>query len=624
MSLNNSVVARGWIEGFLKTQMDGLTGHIEECGYPFDRPWWGTEKKNAHGENDEGVKSSWWTYEQVAYWLDGYLRLAILLDDGAAVERVRDIIYSVIDNADSDGYLGPQFLKKTGGWNRWPHVVFFRACMAYYEHTKDSRVLSAMTRHYLESPCDYSLFRDVNNVEIMLFLYEKTGESALLELAERSYAEYNKKAEADVRDEVALSDKQPYIHGVTYCEYSKLGAILYRYTGKESYLRSSVSAMDKAERMFMLPGGCICSDEFMISDHYTESYETCLFSDFPWALYALARATGQGRYYDLAERCIYNAALGSVTEDFRALQYFSCANQVIADATSNHNHFFRGSKWMSYRPNPGTECCPGNVNRFMPNFVRHMWEGTADVVRCNMYGASVYRNGSIEITEKTNYPFEESVSFDIKTERAFEFKFRIPRWVKGVRVRIDGAEQKLPIADGYASVGIDGGCSVAVEFDTEIEKISTYNGVYFRKGVLVYSLGGKERREIDEGEERSSKDFPAYNMYPEFEWRYGIDRFAEPEFVSGRGDYYSERDELPSILVKAAYLPEWDYVRQESVQRCTNLYKKTVKDMDIPVTFTPPIPENISNVGESRVIRLYPYGCCKLRITVFPQLNQGG
>ena len=43
----------------------------------------------------------------------------------------------VLDHADPDGYLGPEFLKAHSELNRWPHVVFFRALIADYEKTHD-------------------------------------------------------------------------------------------------------------------------------------------------------------------------------------------------------------------------------------------------------------------------------------------------------------------------------------------------------------------------------------------------------------------------------------------------------------------------------------------------------
>ena len=60
-------------------------------------------------------------------------------------------------------------------------------------------------------------------------------------------------------------------------------------------------------------------------------HETCDITDHTWALAYLLQATGDARYADRIEQVIFNALPGSITKDFRALQYFSCPNQVIAD-----------------------------------------------------------------------------------------------------------------------------------------------------------------------------------------------------------------------------------------------------------------------------------------------------
>ena len=116
----------GFFEQFLKLQMNGLTGHIEEAGYPFNVVCWGEDDFNTTNKTP-----NWWVYEQTAYWLDGFLRTSILLNDEAGIKRASDIIYKVINNPDSDGYLGNLHLKKALA-SRCPHVVFFRACLALY------------------------------------------------------------------------------------------------------------------------------------------------------------------------------------------------------------------------------------------------------------------------------------------------------------------------------------------------------------------------------------------------------------------------------------------------------------------------------------------------------------
>ena len=68
---------------------------------------------------------------------------------------------------------------------------------------------------------------------------------------------------------------------------------------------------------------------------------------------------------------MFNAGIGAVTKDFRAEQYFSAPNQFIATMTSNHLGY--NDARMAFLPGHDTECCTGNVNRFMPYYIEQMW-----------------------------------------------------------------------------------------------------------------------------------------------------------------------------------------------------------------------------------------------------------
>ena len=607
---------QGWLKEFLLMQLNGLTGHIQEAGFPFDEDWWGTDKVLTNGENP-----GWWVYEQTAYWLDGYIRCGILLDDDNVINRAAGIIYGVLDKPDANGYLGPKFLKQTDGWSRWPHVVFFRACMALFEHNNDEKIITALSAHYLNGTISYDRFRDVLNVEIILWLYGKTGDSRLLKLAEESYLSYNKQCADDNCDRVALSGKKPYAHGVTYNEYSKLGAILYRYTEKEEYLNASVSAYEKIDKYFMLPGGCHSSAEFLLGNDSMDSYETCDITDYTWALNYLFEATQNAAYADKIEKCIFNAGIGAVLEDFKGLQYFSCANQVIADSRSNHNLFFKGDKWMSYRPNPGTECCPGNVNRFMPNYIFNMWKVKDSDIYAVMYGASVAEFDGIKITETTDYPFNENIAFDIKTTRKFTLHLRIPEWAIAFNAIIDGKTGKYEKKDGFIPIAINQDCRIKLAFTSEVAANKTKDGVYFSKGPFVYSLGQIGWREIDRDEPRSSKDFPAYNMYANEKWNYGIAENASTCFKNGDGTTFDLKHSLPSIEVDAHEAIGWDLIKEQDVIWCNDLYTKKILKKSGSYVFTPPLNYAKLFLDKPQKIVLHPYGACKLRITVFPVIG---
>lgn len=616
---------QGWVKEFLLTQMAGLTGHIEKAGAPFNCVEWGKP-------DYVGYNAGWWVYEQVAYWLDGYLKCAILLEDEAAIKRASDIIYSVLDNPDEEGYLGPRYLKPADkeGWNRWPHVVFFRACMTLYDYTGDDGILSAITRHYLGPRLDFSFNRDVLNVEIMVWLYGKTGNRELLTLAEESYEKYNRESEEKSGNykgkenhnclSFALSNEKPYVHGVSYNEFSKLGALMYLYTGNEKYLAASIKAYEKIDKLFMLPSGLHCSNEFLISNHYMQSHETCNVTDYTWALYYLVQASGNAAYLDKIEKCIYNAGIGSVLENFRGLQYFSCCNQLVLDKQSNHNIFYSGEKWMSYRPNPGTACCAGNVNRFMPNFVSRAFMKDEDGgIYATLFAPSSLSTEldgkKIEIKEETAYPFRESALFHIKAEAPFVFYVRIPSYAE--KTEVNG--KTVSAKDGFLKVLVDEGEStLSVSFDSKLLAKKKNGGVYFEKGVLVYALGMKGDRRIDEKERDAGEGFPAYNIYPDEKWNYAILPEGAAFVDEGCDLKWDLSARLPYIEVDGYEIDNYALKTKKKLLACTDLYEKLYKEKTGPYTFTPPMPKKFSKVGEMTKLRLYPYGACKVRLTVLP------
>lgn len=606
--MRNNVKPQGWLKEFLQTQMKGLTGHIHEAGAPFGQVEWG--KADVLSLNN---KPSWWPYEQTGYWLDGFIRCAILIDDKKAIKKAEEIIYNVLNKADEDGYLGPKFLKNPEPKEqpaRWAHAVFFRACMALYDYNHDDSIICALEKHYVCDNEDYSIGRSVNNVEIMLWLFEKTGNKKLLDLAVSSYDKYNETWTHDDRDEIALSDKKPYVHGVSYNEYSKLGAILYRYTNKPEYLNASVAAYRKLDKHFMLPDGLHCSDEFLESDNIMHSHETCGISDYTWSLNYLYEATKDTTYLDKIEKCIFNAGLGSITEDFKALQYFSCVNQLVLTNRSNHNDYYKGNGGMAYRPRPMTACCSGNVNRFMPNYIGNMWSADDGNVWLKLYGASRYSCDGIVITEETEYPFENSVKLKIECDKSFKLHLRYPKWAEGYNLH-GGCTEGSKVKDGYITLKIDSSCEISVSFGASLKRKSKRNGVWFTKGCLVYTFAPEYKRERDYDDKNSSDQFPAYNICVSGEWAYGVsDDCKVVENTDGTLD------------LEVYKLANWKLLEKNKIRfrrDGSGGFEFAYKDGDY--VFTPPLPAKpVKENGKKHVIKLIPYGKSLCRLTVLPHI----
>ena len=122
-----SIEPRGWLRAYLEKQRNGLTGHLEVAGHPFDTGGWTNSKIQTRS-----ALAGWWPYEQTAYWIDGMIRCGVLLRDEFLISKAKKQMDYVLDHPDADGYLGPAHLKNPDDNNRWPHMVFFRVTFVPY------------------------------------------------------------------------------------------------------------------------------------------------------------------------------------------------------------------------------------------------------------------------------------------------------------------------------------------------------------------------------------------------------------------------------------------------------------------------------------------------------------
>lgn len=626
---NGKTRACGWEKSFIKTQLNGLTGHIGACGFPFDRQFWGADPGEYGG-------TKWWPYEQTAYYIDGHMRAAIALGDEKEIEKISKVIYNVVLNPDEYGYIGPEFLRESNDRSaRWPHVVFFRACMALYEYNGDERIVEALTKHYLAFPFDYAIHRCFLNIEIILWLYGINGNPDLLKLATEIYDSYEaiaseyyekpligengKENENWKICEKSLTDgKKLDIHGVSYNEFSKIGALMYRYTGRRECLEASERAFDKIRKYYILPGGCNSSSEYLISSDPYETYETCDSVDRTWSLGYLAKITDKGRYADELEECVFNAGIGATLEDFKGLQYFSGPNQIMLDEKSSHAWYMKGNKGMAYGPNPFTACCPGNVNRLLPDYIINQYHSDDMSVTCMLYGPSEYEcdteNGHVKITQITDYPFSLDIKFKVESDGPVMFRTRIPRWAKSAEVH----GGKRIVSGDYVVFSLPGSAELSVSFDAKIEELRSGTGVFFRRGPLVYSLGFKGTRSSFEVKEYDGESYPSYRMYPDGDWNYAIAENADPVFKEGTDSVWDLDCRLPSITVNAKKVTNWKL-------RKTNTYRYksetgVTRAYGAGRVFTPRLPDPESmKYGEEERITLYPFGASKVRMTVLPK-----
>ena len=639
--LLDDITPKGWLKEFLQAQKDGMTGMPESMSYPYDSNLWDGEIVR----NTDTYGSDWWRYEQTAYYTDGLVRLAYLLDDQELIQKGEAGIIYTLSHADSTGRLPHATFNKA---SMWPMAVFWRAMKAYYDKTHDENIPKILEKHYLTYTLeDVENWRNILSIEGILWTYGKTGNADLLERCVRAW---NGGKFGDLTPDACFADMTPFMHGVTFSEELKLPLLLYAYTGDEYYLDAALNAYDVMERNHMLPSGVHSSAEAMLGNgNVINSHETCNVSDLTWTQGYFLMVTGDAVWADRIEKAVFNAGMGSVTNDFRALQYFSSVNQFRVTGDSNHNGFFHGSTWMAYRPTHQTECCAGNVHRFMPNYLSRMWLKSADGgIVAAMYGPSEIRFETsdgviVTITEDTNYPYDGKIRFLIDADRptSFDFTYRIPEWADNAVVTLAGKQ----LAKSYAEKGMfhtvrvkAGNGQVALELDLpmvpelkhlgegchaydeagakyfkgrgKIEPTSVVNtavennavdtddtqAVYVQRGPLLYSFAIPQTKTEDNkvyanmhGKVPGNPDFKCWSFEPAGDWNYAVDITKDVDLEYSEGTI-----RMPVRKI--------DWKLEEN-------------------RYTPRVlaPEDVKVISEDvEYIDLVPYGGTELRLTVFP------
>ena len=77
----------------LQRQRDGITGRIQTLGFPFATDGW-LDPVLRHARVRRGGP-----YEQVAYWLDGAIRCARLLEDEQLASLPRKQLHGLLDKS---------------------------------------------------------------------------------------------------------------------------------------------------------------------------------------------------------------------------------------------------------------------------------------------------------------------------------------------------------------------------------------------------------------------------------------------------------------------------------------------------------------------------------------------
>ena len=633
----------GWLAATCRAQAEGLTGHPEALSYPYDSCLWAGEISREGGHGD-----GWWRYEQTGYYTDGLLRLGYALGDAELIAKGERGVDWTLAHASPEGYLGNRCLWDGAhfnlgkGYEMWPMAVFFRVMKAKYDATGDARIPAALARYYLlYGPEKVAEGRNTINVEGLMWTYGRTGDARLLELAEKAWNAKKSKDDwsGDLTPQNCADDEPVYMHGVSYSEELKIPLLLYAQTGKRDYLEQALNAERKLVRDHLLPDGCPSSTEQTRGNCVHWGHETCVVSDWTWTLGSFLETTGRAADADRIEACVFNAGLGSIGKDFKSLQYFSNLNQFIATSDSNHNPYFYGTTWCQYRPTHETECCAGNMHRFLPNYVSRLWLKDAEGAPvAALYGPCEVDFGWCRIREETCYPFDGKIvfRFSMDAPRESAFTYRVPGWcTAGASVMVNGTHVAAGAPGTFATIRRTFRDGDALELDFPMETVfeevprcryvikdavskwvgpidgpSGSQGTVVRRGPLLFAYPIAEDRTEDTAEHANMRGkksrnpaFKCWNIRPAGPFNFALaERTAEVVVSpSAENDGFAASVPPVSVNVKARRIA-WELERGKMTPR------------------NPEAPRAVSD--EVETLSLVPYGSTMLRLAVFPDLSR--
>jgi len=653
-----AIKPEGWLKTYLEKQAAQLGYNLPKVSEPFSRPYW---------DGEEGISEKlqsdqyWWPWEQKGYWIDGALRCAILTGDSGLYQEALEPVHFTLTHSFKNGYLGPVKLMNSSQDNcRWPHTIIFRALSAYAEYSNDKSVAEIISRHYLSGTASYGgADRNVTNIETMLWCYKQTGEKKLLYLAEKAWADFIKVAKegdpGDLATERVLSNKPIVSHGVTYAEKSKLPAILYLYTGKQDYLRFAIAAQKRIFDRYMLVDGIPSTSETYESITSRDVHETCDIADHTWSWGYLLMATGDAAWADHIERACFNAGFGAIKKDWKGVQYLSGPNQALSTLTSSHITN-SGPCTMAYQPNPATwvACCSGNAHRIIPNYVIRMWMKNAEGgLTADLYGPCSVKAGigkekqAIEISEVTDYPFDEKINFILHTDKPVNFplSFRIPAWCGSPQILINSKAIALPALNkGFVvlnqSFNPGDIITLILPMNTKISHWPK-NGIALEHGPLVYSLPVKEiwTSVVDEPG-YCTAEFPRWEARPGSPWNYGVavtDSGTDSSVSFQQNGITQDPwvDPPVKLIVSVKRIDGWGLVfdPKDTVRKFTpplpDLKSCSINDKSkqasyksrdfLPEHFT---QEKVKVLQTIEKVVFIPYGSTHLRMTIFPDVSE--
>jgi len=432
------------------------------------------------GKSDAPQRGPVYSDSDIYKWWEA-IGFALQSGDSPALRAmVENTAKDVMAAQQPDGYLNTYYIREraadrmTQKTQQWGHELycmghFLQGATSYYRATGDRALLDAGIRFvneflipsYGPEASKKPLLSGHPEMELALVeLYRMTGDKRHLNLAEyllRGDARIPLKPENYVYHfcgKPFTSRTKLEGHAVR-AMYACCGATdYYLETGDETYWKTLNTLWEDlvSSKMYITGGVGARSDGEAFGDAYelpnAQAYgESCAaIGNMMWSWRMLA-ATGDGKYADVIERALYNGINSGMSLSGNLYCY---RNPLAFDPGTGD---VIRNEWYD------TTCCPPNLERTFASLPGYFYSTSKDGIYVHLFHNSELNwhleDGTpIKIVQKTNYPWDGRVDFEVSpaTPKEFTVYVRLPEWSSHSNFKAGFAEGITDRKNGYGQI----------------------------------------------------------------------------------------------------------------------------------------------------------------------------
>lgn len=599
----------GWIRRQLEIQANGLAGNLDKI-WPdvADSSWIG------------GAHEAW---ERVPYWLDGFIPLAFLLDDKDMIARAQKYVDAIIARQKPDGWLCPCEDKARARYDTWALELISKVLVLWYDCTGDARIPQVLYRAMknFDRHTDRHLVLDWGSArwfEILFALYRLYDwypEEWIIGLCDKMAAagtDWRNVFEYWQYQKPRYGDKETWgllHHVVNQAMMLKSRALYSRRTGEdpEAFIRKALAMLEEYHGQ---PYGIFSGDECLAGKSPIQGTELCAVVEAMFSYETMLSVTGNAEWGDRAEFLGFNALPATCSPDMWSHQYLQLANQNACRITPRDKVQYTTNNGEAhlYGLEPHFGCCTSNMGQGFPKLTLSAFmkteRGIASAILVPATLNTKIEDVGVKITLDTRYPFRGALHYTVSTDApvTFPFSIRIPGFAKTAKVN----GKQVPVGNFFTLEQTwNKETTVTVELDFAAEMTVAYDNMRsVRRGPLLYALPiGDEWHRLEYESRGVVRKFPYcdYEVLPTTPFAYG---FANETLTYTESEpdaaFLFSPDGAPSALVAELAPIDWG----EENGHCAAS------------------PHGRKATGAVQKLRLIPYGCTNLRMTVLPMIEK--